>query len=44
MSAPPMQGKLLESPDRQKANRAMQAMLKMKKLDLAALERAYAGE
>jgi predicted 3-demethylubiquinone-9 3-methyltransferase (glyoxalase superfamily) len=35
--------KLLSSTDRQKANRAMQAMLKMKKLDIAALEAAYAG-
>jgi predicted 3-demethylubiquinone-9 3-methyltransferase (glyoxalase superfamily) len=35
--------KLLTSADREKANRAMQAMLKMKKLDIAALERAYAG-
>jgi predicted 3-demethylubiquinone-9 3-methyltransferase (glyoxalase superfamily) len=35
--------KLLTSSDKEKANRAMQAMLKMKKLDIAALERAYAG-
>jgi predicted 3-demethylubiquinone-9 3-methyltransferase (glyoxalase superfamily) len=40
--ARPME-KLLASPDREKANRAMQAMLKMKKLDIAALESAYAG-
>ncbi len=32
--------KLLTNPDREKANRAMQAMLKMKKLDIAALEKA----
>ena len=36
--------KLLSSPDREKANRAMQAMLTMKKLDIAALEHAYAGK
>jgi predicted 3-demethylubiquinone-9 3-methyltransferase (glyoxalase superfamily) len=35
--------KLLGSPDREKANRAMQAMLKMKKLDIAALQAAYDG-
>ncbi len=36
--------RLLTSPDRVKANRAMQAMLKMKKLDIAALENAYEGK
>jgi predicted 3-demethylubiquinone-9 3-methyltransferase (glyoxalase superfamily) len=35
--------KLLASPDRARANRAMQAMLKMKKLDIAALQHAYDG-
>jgi predicted 3-demethylubiquinone-9 3-methyltransferase (glyoxalase superfamily) len=40
--ARPME-RLLASSDREKANRAMQAMLKMKKLDIAALEKAYAG-
>lgn len=32
--------RLLEDPDRAKAQRVMEAMLKMKKLDVAALERA----
>ena len=36
-------GSLLGSPDREKSARAMQAMLKMKKFDLAALERAFNG-
>jgi predicted 3-demethylubiquinone-9 3-methyltransferase (glyoxalase superfamily) len=35
--------KLLGDPDRAKANRVMQAMLQMKKIDVAALEKAYAG-
>ena len=34
----------LGNPDPQKAKRAMQAMLKMKKLDIAALKRAAEGE
>jgi predicted 3-demethylubiquinone-9 3-methyltransferase (glyoxalase superfamily) len=33
---------LLQHPDRQKAQRAMNAMLKMTKIDIAALERAAA--
>ena len=36
--------KLLSSPDRVKSNRAMQAMLKMKKIDIAALQAAYEGK
>jgi predicted 3-demethylubiquinone-9 3-methyltransferase (glyoxalase superfamily) len=35
--------KLLGDKDREKAGRAMNAMLKMKKIDIAALERAAAG-
>lgn len=35
---------LMSDPDRDKANRVMQAMLKMQKVDVAALRRAYEGE
>jgi predicted 3-demethylubiquinone-9 3-methyltransferase (glyoxalase superfamily) len=35
---------LLGDPDREKAGRAMNAMLAMKKIDIAALERAAAGK
>ena len=34
---------LLQSPDRQRASRAMQAMMSMAKLDVVALRRAYDG-
>ena len=34
-------GEMLSDPDRQKAGRAMQAMLKMSKIDIAALQAAY---
>ena len=34
----------MADPDREKAGRTMEAMLKMKKLDIAALERAFEGE
>ena len=37
-------GELLSDPDTDKANRAMQAMMKMHKLDVAALEAAFNGE
>jgi len=37
---PTVLGELLSDPDPKKAKRAMQAMLKMKKLDVAALKRA----
>jgi predicted 3-demethylubiquinone-9 3-methyltransferase (glyoxalase superfamily) len=36
--------RMMSDPDREKAGRAMQAMLKMKKLDIAELERAFEGE
>lgn len=36
--------KLLGDPDRAKASRAMEAMLKMVKIDAAALQRAFDGE
>ena len=38
---PTILGELLGDPDREKADRALQAMLQMKKLDIAALKRAY---
>jgi predicted 3-demethylubiquinone-9 3-methyltransferase (glyoxalase superfamily) len=34
---------LISGPDDQKSQRAMQAMMQMKKLDIGALKRAYAG-
>jgi predicted 3-demethylubiquinone-9 3-methyltransferase (glyoxalase superfamily) len=37
-------GALLGGPDRERSARAMKALLGMKKIDLAALERAYAGD
>ena len=36
-------GELLSDPDHKKSNRALQAMLQMQKIDIAALEKAYAG-
>jgi len=33
--------RLLADPDRTRAGRVMEVMLKMKKLDIAALQRAY---
>ncbi|GAA1423401.1 VOC family protein [Streptomyces thermospinosisporus] len=35
---------MLKDPDQSKADRAMKAMLQMHKLDIAELEKAYAGE
>lgn len=37
-------GELLNDPDKEKANRAMQAMMAMHKLDIAELERAFEGK
>jgi predicted 3-demethylubiquinone-9 3-methyltransferase (glyoxalase superfamily) len=34
---------LISHPDRAKSQRAFQAMLRMKKLDIAALQRTFAG-
>ncbi|HUP26169.1 MAG TPA: VOC family protein [Candidatus Limnocylindrales bacterium] len=36
-------GELMGDPDPEKANRVMQAMLKMKKIDIASLQQAYKG-
>ena len=41
---PTVLGEMMSNPDQEKAGRAMQAMLKMKKLDIAELERAFEGE
>lgn len=40
---PGVLGEMLSDPDPAKAKRVMEAMLKMKKIDIAALKRAYAG-
>jgi predicted 3-demethylubiquinone-9 3-methyltransferase (glyoxalase superfamily) len=37
-------GEMLNSPDRERAGRAMEAMLKMSKIDIEALRRAFEGE
>jgi predicted 3-demethylubiquinone-9 3-methyltransferase (glyoxalase superfamily) len=41
---PRVLGEMLGDKDPEKAKRVMQAMLKMKKIDIAELRRAYAGE
>jgi predicted 3-demethylubiquinone-9 3-methyltransferase (glyoxalase superfamily) len=41
---PSILGDLLGDPDEEKAGRAMEAMLKMKKLEIATLKRAHAGK
>jgi predicted 3-demethylubiquinone-9 3-methyltransferase (glyoxalase superfamily) len=41
---PSVLGKLLRDKDRAKANRVMQAMLQMNKIDIKRLEQAHAGE
>ena len=38
---PPILGELLQDKDREKANRVLQAMLKMQKIDIQALKEAY---
>ena len=40
---PAILGELLSGPDAKKAKRVMEAMLKMKKIDIAALKQAYEG-
>lgn len=35
---------MMKDPDTAKSQRAMEAMLQMKKLDIAALQRAFDGE
>jgi len=40
---PGILGKLLSDPDPAKSKRVFEAMLKMKKIDIATLERAYEG-
>ena len=40
---PTVLGRMLQDADRAKSKRVMEAMMKMVKLDIAALERAYAG-
>lgn len=41
---PPILGELLTDPDREKADRVMQAMLAMTKIEIPALRAAYAGQ
>lgn len=41
---PPILSEFMRGIDAKKANRVMQAMLKMTKIDIALLEKAYAGE
>lgn len=41
---PAILGQYMTDPDKSKAGRVMQAMLKMKKMDIAAFEKAYRGE
>lgn len=40
---PRILGQMLADPDREKARRVMEAMLRMKKIDIAGLQRAYDG-
>jgi len=40
---PPVLGEMLADPDPTRSKRVMEAMLSMKKIDIAALKRAYDG-
>jgi predicted 3-demethylubiquinone-9 3-methyltransferase (glyoxalase superfamily) len=40
---PTVLGEMMKDKDRERSKRAMEAMLQMKKLDIAGLEKAYAG-
>jgi predicted 3-demethylubiquinone-9 3-methyltransferase (glyoxalase superfamily) len=40
---PTVLGEMLQDPDKERANRVMQAMLQMSKIDISKLEEAYAG-
>jgi predicted 3-demethylubiquinone-9 3-methyltransferase (glyoxalase superfamily) len=41
---PTVLGEMMKDPDQYRAKRATEAMLGMKKLDIAELERAYSGK
>jgi predicted 3-demethylubiquinone-9 3-methyltransferase (glyoxalase superfamily) len=41
---PTVLAEMMSDPDKEKSGRAMEAMLQMKKLDIAELQRAFAGE
>jgi predicted 3-demethylubiquinone-9 3-methyltransferase (glyoxalase superfamily) len=41
---PTLLSEMMSDPDKEKAGRAMQALLQMKKLDIAELQRAFEGE
>ncbi len=41
---PAVLGEMMKDPDRERGRRVMEAMLQMKKLDIAGLESAYRGE
>ena len=40
---PTILGKMMQDEDKEKANRVMQAMLQMTKIDIAKLQQAYDG-
>jgi hypothetical protein len=41
---PTVLAEMMSNPDKEKAGRAMEALLQMKKLDIAGLQRAFKGE